>query len=179
MNPTTDVDIQKVEYHKLYIPLLDDDININEFYIALQEIGNDIGPDAIHPSIVRLFTPSLKITLIKLLNKILGEEYPESWKSQLLLTLSKKGSAKLHPKGIAISSLTPNILDIVLCNRFKIWFNSNAAQAGYKTSQGCMVQIFVIVLFIELANWANMTLFLGLMDYEKAFDFINRADLVN
>ena len=72
----------------------------------------------------------------------------------------------------------PKILDIVIWNRFKIWFNSDAAQAGYKTSQGCMVQIFVIVLFIELANWANMTLFLGLMDYEKAFDFINRADLV-
>ena len=36
-----------------------------------------------------------------------------------------------------------------------------------------------IVLLIELVNWANMTPFLGLMDYEKAFDFINREDLVN
>ena len=53
MNPTTDDVIQKVEDHKLYIPLLDDDININEFNIALQEMGNGIGPDAIHPSIVR------------------------------------------------------------------------------------------------------------------------------
>ena len=85
MNPATDVDIH-------------DDNNITEFNTALQEIGNDIGPDAIHPSIIKLFIPSLEIALIKLLNKILGEEYPESWKSQLLLTLNKKGSTKLIPK---------------------------------------------------------------------------------
>ena len=116
-----------------------------------------------------------------MLNKILGEEYPESWKSQLLLSLNKKGNTKLNPKlrGIAISSLMPKILEIILYNRFNIWHQSNAAQAGYKTSQGCMVLIFDIVLLIELANWANRSLFVGLMDYEKTFDFINRADLIN
>ena len=76
-----------------------------------------------------------------------------------------------------MSSLLPKILDIVLNNRFNMWFTSNAAQAGYIASQGCILQIFVIVLMLELARSSNKSLFLGLMDYEKAFDFINRADL--
>ena len=82
-------------------------------------------------------------------------------------------------RGIAISSLLPKILDIILNNRFNIWFKSNASQAGYKISQGCMLQIFSIVLLLELAKSSNKSLFIGIIDYEKAFDYINRADLIN
>ena len=81
-----------------------------------KEIGNDIGPDAIHPSISKLFTPSLKNALVKLLNRMLRAEYPECWKEQLLISLNKKGSTINNPKlrGIAISSLLPKIFDIIL-----------------------------------------------------------------
>ena len=65
---------------------------------------------------------------------MLGAEYPECWKEQLLISLNKKGSTINNPKlcGIAISSLLPKILDIILVHGFNIWFTSNPTQAGYK-----------------------------------------------
>ena len=74
--------------------------------------------------------------------------------------------------------MLPKIFDIILNKRFNFWFTSNPYQAGYKTNQGCMLQLFVIVLLIEHANSADKSLFLGLCDYEKAFDSVNKADLV-
>ena len=180
-DPTTDNSIRKINDFELNIPLLDDNVNINEFNLALKEIGNGTGYDGIHPTIVTLFTPELKDGLVKLLNKILGNTYPDIWKQQLLISLNKKGSTTKNPKlrGIAISSILPKILDIILNNRFNMWFKSNATQAGYKKSQGCLLQIFGIILMIELANSVNKSLFLGLLDYEKAFDYINRSDLID
>ena len=32
---------------------------------------------------------------------------------------------------------------------------------------------------IELANHLNKSILIGFMDYEKAFDFTNRADIIN
>ena len=65
---------------------------------------------------------------------------------------------------------------LVLDNRFKSWFNVNSEQAGFRKGQGCMVQILAIYLPIELANSCNETIFI--VDYEKAFDFTNRAEIV-
>ena len=39
--------------------------------------------------------------------------------------------------------------------------------------------MFAIYLLIEYANKNNYSIFLGLLDYEKAFDFCNRADLIS
>ena len=93
----------------------------------------------------------------------------------------KKGHTKEKPKlrGITLSSLLPNTYDIILNNRFIQWYRPNIYQAGFRPRQGCLYQIFTIILMIELANKKNKTILIGFMDYEKAFDFVNRADAIN
>ena len=106
--------------------------------------------------------------------------YADSWRKQLLQPLPKKGHTPTTPKlrGIAISSLLPKIYDIMLNNRLKTWYTPNKEQAGFRPKQGCLVQIFVLYLLIELANSVKSTIYIGFMDYEKAFDFTNRADII-
>ena len=79
---------------------------------------------------------------------------------------------------MAISSLLPTIYDIILNNRFSCWYKINPEQAGFRKQQGCVIQILAIYLLIELANSQNETVFIGFVDYEKAFDFTNRAEIV-
>ena len=92
----------------------------------------------------------------------------------------KKGHSAEKPKlrGVAVSSLFPTIYDIILNNRFSCWYKINPEQTGFRKEQGCLVQIFAIYLLIELANFQNETTFIGFVDYEKAFDFTNRCEIV-
>ena len=64
-------------------------------------------------------------------------------------------------------------------NRFNKWYIPNLHQAGFRPKQGCLYQIFTIFLMIELANHLNKSILIGFMDHEKAFDFTNRADIIN
>ena len=59
-------------------------------------------------------------------------------------------------RGIAISSIIPKIYDIILNNRFNMWYCPNLQQAGFRPQQGCLIQIFTIFLMIELANYNNL-----------------------
>ena len=92
----------------------------------------------------------------------------------------KKGHTLKKPKlrGVALSSLLPSIYDIMIDNRFKSWYEINPEQAGFRESQGCLVQIFALYLLMELARSQNESISIGFIDYEKAFDFVNRCDLV-
>ena len=64
------------------------------------------------------------------------------------------------------------------CQRFMTLFSIIVLVAGINHEQGCGIQIFAIYLLIELANSQNETVFIGFVDYEKAFDFTNRAEIV-
>ncbi len=179
-NPTIQDVIQKINQYEIYIPLLDDDITIHEVNVAIEEIGTGVGIDGINPDISKILPYRFKLTLVKLLCRIHGQRYPDKWKNQVLFSITKKGHSREDPKlrGIAISSLIPKMYDIILNNRFNLWYHPNPQQAGFRPKQGCLLQIFTIYLMIELANHNNKTIFIGFMDYEKAFDFTNRADIV-
>ena len=92
----------------------------------------------------------------------------------------KKGHTLKKPKlrGVALSSLLPSIYDIMIDNRFKSWYEINPEQAGFRESQGCLVQIFALYLLMELARSQNESIIIGFIDYQKALDFVNRCDLV-
>ena len=49
----------------------------------------------------------------------------------------------------------------------------------YRSGQGGVLQIFALLLLIEYAKVMNKSIFLGLLDFEKAFDFTNRSVLIS
>ena len=79
---------------------------------------------------------------------------------------------------VAISAMLPTLYDIMIGNRFKTWYKINPEQAGFRERQGCIIQLFGIYLTIELAKSFNKDIFIGFIDYEKAFDYTNRPDIV-
>ena len=99
--------------------------------------------------------------------------YPKNWTYQILRPEVKNGHTLENPKlrGIAVSSMSSTVYDIMLDNHFKVWYKINRGL-------GCLVQILARYLLIKLAKLHGETIFIGYIDYEKAFDFTNRADIV-
>ena len=44
--------------------------------------------------------------------------------------------------------------------------------------QGCNFQLFALFILLDMAKNLNKTLYICLLDYEKAFDFVNRVEMI-
>ena len=61
---------------------------------------------------------------------------------------------------------------------FGSWYIPHKAQSEFRMGQGCPLQLFFVTLLIETSNSRKISLYLLLIDYEKAFDYANRALIV-
>ena len=105
--------------------------------------------------------------------------YPDNWNKQLLFPFEKKGHSINEPKlrGIAIGPALSRLYDILINNIFRTWYHPNMHQAGFREKQGRTLQIVAFLHLLDMAQKINKTLYIFLLDYEKAFDFTNRAEM--
>ena len=83
--------MQNINEYNVYIPILDDDIIVEEINNAVDEIGTGIGVDGLNPNLTKLFTIKFKLFLVKFLNRIHGHTYPDIWKRQSSSQSPKRG----------------------------------------------------------------------------------------
>ena len=70
------------------------------------------------------------------------------------------------------------IYDSIITQRFKKWFVPNKEQSGFRKGQGCLLPLFSIMVLFAYAKKNKKELYIGFMDYEKAFDFANRGLII-
>ena len=147
---------------------------------AFDEIGTGTGLDGIAPDILKIVPTSLRSLIHLLYNRVFSDRYPIQWQNQLLFPHPKKGHKPADPqlRGIAIGALLSRLYDKILNKRFKNWYVPNKEQAGFREFMGCLLQIFVIYLLMELARSRGCEIYVAFMDYEKAFDYLNRKRLM-
>ena len=63
------------------------------------------------------------------------------------------------------------MFDVVMNMKFGAWYSPNKEQAGFREEQGCFLQILGLLM---LSKRLKKDLLIGVIDYEKAFDFTNR-----
>ena len=163
-----------------YVHILDQKITLEEVNAAIKDIGTGTSLDGISPDVAAIFPRELREIIVELFNTVFTSYYPDQWQEQLLFPHPKKGHKPADPKlrGIAIGPLLSRLYDIIMTTRFLKWYFPNKEQAGFRELQGCLLQIFLIFLLMELAKATQNELFIAFMDYEKAFDFMNRAKLI-
>ena len=179
-NPVVDdVEYLLNSYH-MYIPILDDEFTLDELNYAITKNGRGTGIDSIDKRVALLFSQELRCSILKLFNHVFISRYPQEWTRQLLRPEKKKGHSLKEPKlrGIAITQLLPTLYDIMLFNRFNLWYCPNYEQAGFRPKQGCLFQIFAIYIVMEMLKAVGKSVYVGFIDYEKAFDFVNRANII-
>ena len=179
-NPTIDDVKASLSEYTTYVPALDDDFTIDELNDAIKYNGNGIGLDSLDKKIASLFTVKLRQSVLHFFNLVYSTVYPDIWRKQLLRPEAKKGHTLKNPKlrGIAISQLMSTLYDIMIYRRFNNWYKPNFEQAGAREKQGCVLQIFSIYVMMEYMESIGKKLFVGFLDYEKAFDFVSRGNLI-
>ena len=116
-----------------------------------------------------------------LMINVFFKDYPLEWSKQILHSIRKNGHTRKYPKlrGIAVATFLCRIYDSILNEKFLSWYQPNYEQAGFRSGQGCLNQIFILVLLINHAREHIKKLYICFLDYEKAFDFANRAEISN
>ena len=59
-----------------------------------------------------------------------------------------------------------------------MWYTPRPEQAGAQPGRGCEEQILAIRLLIDIARKTQNTLYVTFIDYQKAYDLVNRLKLI-
>jgi hypothetical protein len=106
---------------------------------------------------------------------------PQDWNIVNLIKLAMKGNLKecKNYRGIALLSL--KVLNRILLRRLlkAVDEKLREQQAGFRKDRSCTDQIAALRIIIEQSLECNTSLFLNFVDFEKAFNNLDREVLWN
>jgi hypothetical protein len=109
--------------------------------------------------------------------------YPENWTESIVLPLYKKGDVN-NPnnyRGISLCDASSKVYSVIINQRMQEWVEENNItgefQAGFKRNYSTIDHIFTLMAFVQKQFSLNRKLYVAFIDFEKAFDSINRAIL--
>jgi len=168
-------------------------LDINMELISKQEIrkalknlktGKAAGADNIPPEVLKEGGPALIDRLHKLLNLVwTSGELPADWKKGLLVKLPKSGdlSQCKRWRGITLLSIPSKVLTRIMLDRMKDALDSKLRdeQAGFRRERSCTDQIATLRIIVEQTLEWQSTLYVSFIDFEVAFDSIDRRSMWN
>jgi hypothetical protein len=165
------------------IPILDGEILPQEVERQIRNLkaNKAPGPDGLPPGIIKLVPEAWINQLTIVFNKIFDNQYPREWCLSKLITIYKKGD-KMNVdnyRGISIMNALAKLYDSVLNYRLSQWCKPLPEQAGAQKGRGCVEQITTLRILIETARHTKQPLYIVFIDFSKAYDNVNRQQLLN
>jgi len=155
--------------------------SIKEITEAVKRLknGKAAGNDGIPAEVLKADGNATAKMLKPLFDEIWSlEKYPEDWKEGLIVKLPKKGdlSSCGNWRGITLLSVVSKVFMSVILQRIMapIETRLRKEQAGFRPYRSCIDQISTLRIIIEQSIEWQSALYLVFVDYEKAFDSINR-----
>ncbi|KAL0188422.1 hypothetical protein M9458_015521, partial [Cirrhinus mrigala] len=147
--------------------------------IMLLKNGKAVGPDDIPAEAIKA---DIGTAVSSLFSKIWEEErVPAEWKEGILIKLPKKGdlSSCNNYRGIMMLSVPGKVLNRVLLERMKEAVDAKLRdqQAGFHRYRSCIDQIASLRIIVEQSLECNSPFYINFIDYEKAFDSVDRQTL--
>lgn len=163
-----------------------DPITLDELMLCLKQFKNKKSPgsDDINIELLKYAPPTLLIRLLDLLNRCWKTGHvPEEWNLAIVIPIYKKGNRHdcNNYRGISLLNscykLYSKILNIRLTTISEHIISNY--QHGFRKGRSCTDCIFTMTQLIEKRKEHNLPTFLAFIDYEKAFDKVNRNKLWN
>ncbi|RUS87436.1 hypothetical protein EGW08_004811 [Elysia chlorotica] len=141
--------------------------------------GKAAGPDGIPPEALKANIQTSTEMLHPLLNKIWEQEcVPEDWKKGYLVKLPKKGdlSSCNNWRGIMLLSIPGKVLTRIMLERLKTALDKKLRkeQEGFRQERSCTDQIATLRIIIEQSLEWQSPLYTVFVDFQKAFDSVDR-----
>ena len=173
------------------IPPAEEDLDINcnkptktEIKKAIMSLknGKAAGPDDIPAEAIKADPETATNMLYTLFTKIWErEEIPAEWKEGIIIKLPKKGDLRecSNYRGIMLLSVPGKVLNRILLERMKEAVDPKLRdqQAGFRQNRSCADQIASLRIIVEQSLEWNSPLYVNFIDYEKAFDSVDRETL--
>ena len=175
---------QLSEREVIVIEELDIKVTIEELEKGIKELKKDkaAGHDAIVNEFIINAPCVVKCLLLAIFNNILLLEYfPDKWCVGSIVPIFKSGDKNEvnNYRGITLLSVVGKLFTKIMNTRLNKWAEKEhvltESQFGFRKSKGTTDCIFMLQGLIEklLGNGDNM--FAVFIDYEKAFDFLDRG----
>jgi flagellum-specific peptidoglycan hydrolase FlgJ len=140
------------------------------------------GPDGITAEEILAGKEIATETLFQLFIKIWErEKIPEEWKEAHLIKIPKKGDLSEcgNYRGISLLSIPSKVFSRILLNRIKTVTDCKLReeQAGFRQGRSCTDHIATLRNIVEQSMEWESPLLITFVDYEKAFDSVDRKIL--
>ena len=176
---TTDINELPLEYN--LADHLHDLITLDELekVLKLTKNGKTPGQDNINSELYKYAPEEFKLRLLQFLNNIYRENrIPNEWRNAVIIPIFKKGDRRepQNYRGISILNacykIYSKILNMKLQNYSEVFMTET--QNGFRKGRSCTDPTFCLKLLIEKRREFNLETHLLFIDYEKAFDNIQR-----
>lgn len=140
------------------------------------------GPDGILNETMKLILPETITRLTALYNNILYSEYiPTQWTTSTITLIHKKGNRDdiNNYRPISLMSNIYKVFSKIILNRItkKLDEQQPKEQAGFRSGYCTIDHIHVLQQMIEKCQEYGLCLYLGFVDYNKAFDSIHHTKI--
>ena len=110
-----------------------------------------------------------------------GKIIPDDWTKAIIIKLAKKGTLNdcNNWRGITLLSISSKLMTKIIIQRITDAIDKQLReeQAGFRKGRGCINQIFALRNIIEQCTEWQRQLYINCVDFQKAFDSINRKSL--
>ena len=142
--------------------------------------GNSaMGPDGIHPLLLKLCCNELAYPLCIIFNRSLQEgRVPSTWKSSSVIPIFKKGLRynPLNYRPISLTSICCKAMERIVCSHLRYYLESNQLlsphQYGFRTGRSTMDQLLLFYNTVSLNTDRGLVTDVILFDFSKAFDVV-------
>ena len=150
--------------------------------VKLLSLGKSAGPDNIPPEALKMDTSLTTDILHGLFDKIWKEgRFPKDWKEGHLVKLPKKGDLSNcnNYRGITLLSIPGKVFNRIILERIKTAVDNKLReeQAGFRKNRSTTDQIATLRIIVEQSIEWKSSLIVNFIDYEKAFDSLDRKTL--
>ena len=144
--------------------------------------GKAAGPDGIPSEALKADMDTVVEMLHQLFSKIWeSEDIPDNWKEGHIIKIPKKGDLSRcdNYRGITLLPTTAKIFNRIILERLKGTVDQNLReqQAGFRKERSCTDQIATLRIIVEQSIEWNSSLYTCFVDFEKAFDSLDRQTL--
>ena len=143
--------------------------------------GKAAGPDDIPAETIKADMDTAVNILHGLFSKIWKEgKAPAEWKAGIIIKLPKKDLGDCsNYRGIMLLSVPGKVLNWIILQKMKDTMDTllRDQQSGFRRNRSCAYQIATLRIIVEQSSEWNTPTYVNFIDYEKAFDSVDRETL--
>ena len=146
--------------------------------------GKSAGQDSIYPEFLNYVPLSLVEVLISIFNLVLNTGIvPDDWARSTICPIHKKGTMTdpNNYRGISLINCIGKVFSSILSTRIKHYLDLTSRigseLAGFRKGYGCEDHTFSLTKILSLYLANGKRVYATFLDYEKAFDLVDRSIL--